>query len=112
MRSGMDAGQACSNGSRDKIDKTRLKAIGPREPKQADWLKDALKGTEMKPRIPGRKAGKPPVEQDRRCDKRRNRIEFLSARVKGWRRTATRHDRCPKVILSAVALAATALFWL
>ncbi|TNH38314.1 IS5/IS1182 family transposase, partial [Paracoccus haeundaensis] len=29
-----------------------------------------------------------------------------------WRRVATRYDRCPKVFLSAVALAATVLFWL
>ncbi|TNH37454.1 IS5/IS1182 family transposase, partial [Paracoccus haeundaensis] len=29
-----------------------------------------------------------------------------------WRRVATRYDRCPKVFLSAVALAATVMFWL
>ncbi len=29
-----------------------------------------------------------------------------------WRRVATRHDRCPKVFLSAIALAATVMFWL
>ncbi|MEQ3710370.1 MAG: IS5/IS1182 family transposase, partial [Tateyamaria sp.] len=29
-----------------------------------------------------------------------------------WRRIATRYDRCPKVFLSAIALAATILFWL
>ncbi|MEQ3726634.1 MAG: IS5/IS1182 family transposase, partial [Tateyamaria sp.] len=27
-------------------------------------------------------------------------------------RIATRYDRCPKVFLSAIALAATILFWL
>ncbi|MDW4551158.1 IS5/IS1182 family transposase, partial [Defluviimonas sp. D31] len=27
-------------------------------------------------------------------------------------RVATRYDRCPKVFLSAVALAATVMFWL
>jgi hypothetical protein len=33
-------------------------------------------------------------------------------RLKDWRRVATRYDRCPKVFLSAIALAATAMFWL
>jgi transposase len=43
---------------------------------------------------------------------RRNRIEIMFGRLKDWRRIATRYDRCPKVFLSAVALAATVLFWL
>jgi transposase len=33
-------------------------------------------------------------------------------RLKDWRRIATRYDRCPKVFLSAIALAATVMFWL
>mgnify|MGYP001428761775 CR=1 FL=1 len=33
-------------------------------------------------------------------------------RLKDWRRVATRYDRCPKVFLSAVAIAATVMFWL
>jgi len=36
----------------------------------------------------------------------------MFGRLKGWRRTAARYDRGPKVILSAVALAATVMFWL
>lgn len=32
--------------------------------------------------------------------------------LKDWCRVATRYDRCPKVFLSAIALAASALFWL
>ena len=31
----------------------------------------------------------------------------MFGRLKDWRRVATRYDRCPKVFLSAVALAAT-----
>jgi transposase len=48
----------------------------------------------------------------KRRDKRRNRIEIMFGRLKDWRRVATRYDRCPKVFLSAVTLAATILFWL
>ncbi|WP_417267411.1 MULTISPECIES: transposase [Celeribacter] len=44
--------------------------------------------------------------------KRRNRIEIMFGRLKDWRRVATRYDRCPKVFLSAIALAATVIYWL
>ena len=36
----------------------------------------------------------------------------MFGRLKDWRRVATRYDRCPKGFLSAVALAATVMFWL
>ena len=76
----------------------------------ADWFRDALKAKEIKPCIPGRKQRKSPVKYDKRRYKRRNRIEIMFGRLKDWRRIATRYDRCPKVFLSAVALAATGLF--
>ncbi|WP_333712747.1 IS5 family transposase [Yoonia sp.] len=78
----------------------------------ADWFRDALKDKEITPCIPGRKARKATVKYDKRRYKRRNRIEIMFGRLKDWRRIATRYDRCPKVFLSAVALAATVLFWL
>jgi transposase len=39
-------------------------------------------------------------------------IEIMFGRLKDWRRIATRYDRCPRVFLSAIALAATVIFWL
>jgi hypothetical protein len=39
-------------------------------------------------------------------------IENAFARLKDWRRIATRYDRCVRVFLSACALAAVVLFWL
>ncbi len=78
----------------------------------ADWFRYALEDKEIKPCIPGRKQRKDPVKYDKRRYKRRNRIEIMFGRLKDWRRIATRYDRCPKVFLSAVALAATVLFWL
>ncbi|MFV0291883.1 MAG: transposase, partial [Paracoccus sp. (in: a-proteobacteria)] len=78
----------------------------------ADWLRDALKNRGINPCIPGRKSRGNPVKYDRRRYKRRNRIGIMFARLKDWRRVATRCDRCPKVFLSAVALAATVIFWL
>ena len=52
------------------------------------------------------------VSDDKRRYKRRNRIEIMFGRLKDWRRVATRYDRCPKAFFSAVALAATVIFWL
>lgn len=68
------------------------------------------KGT--KPRVPSRKSRAKPVRHDKRRYKRRNRIENMFGRPKDWRRVATRYDRCLKVFLSAIALAATIMFWL
>ncbi len=78
----------------------------------ANWLREALKDKGIRAHIPGRKARKAPVKYDKRRYKRRNRIEIMFGRLKDWRRVATRYDRCPKVFLSAVALAATVIFWL
>ena len=78
----------------------------------ADWFRDALKDKGTKPCIPGRKSRGKPIKHDKLRYKRRNRIEIMFGRLKDWRRVATRYDRCPKVFLSAVALAATVMFWL
>ena len=78
----------------------------------ADWFREALKDKGIRPCIPGRKQRKKTVKHDKRRYKRRNRIEILFGRLKDWRRVATRYDRCPKVFLSAIALAAAVIFWL
>ena len=78
----------------------------------ADWFRDALKDKGIKPCIPDGKSRSKPIKYDKRRYKRRNRIEIMFGRLKDWRRVATRYDRCPKVFLSAVALAATVMFWL
>ncbi|WP_288759285.1 IS5 family transposase [uncultured Brevundimonas sp.] len=78
----------------------------------ADWFRDALQAKGITPCIPGRKSRIEPIRYDRRRYKRRNRIEIMFGRLKDWRRVATRYDRCPTVFLSAIALAATVLFWL
>ena len=78
----------------------------------ADWFRDALTDRGTRPCIPGRKSRKKIVRYDRRRYKRRNRIERMFGRLKDWRRVATRYDRCPKVFLPAISLAATVIFWL
>ncbi|UOA33645.1 hypothetical protein DSM110093_03480 (plasmid) [Sulfitobacter sp. DSM 110093] len=70
----------------------------------ADWFREALKDKGIHACIPGRKQRKATVKYDKRRYKR--------GRLKDWRRVATRYDRCPKVFLSAIALAATVIYWL
>jgi transposase len=78
----------------------------------ADWFRNALKDKGIRPCIPGRKSRGKAVRHDKRRDRRRNRIEIMFGRLKHWRRVATRYDSCAKTFLSAVALAATVIFWL
>lgn len=59
-----------------------------------------------------RKKRKTPIKYDKPRYKRRNRIEIMFGRLMDWRRVATRYDRCPKVFLSAIALAALVIYWL
>jgi transposase len=78
----------------------------------ADWFRDALQAKGIQPCIPGRRSRNEPVRYDKRRYRRRSRIEIMFGRLKDWRRVATRYDRCPTVFFSAVALAATVIFWL
>lgn len=78
----------------------------------ADWFRKALRDKGIAACIPSRKGRKVPIDHDRTLYKRRHRIENAFARLKDWRRIATRYDRCPKVFLSACALAAIVVFWL
>jgi transposase len=78
----------------------------------ADWFREALIDKFTRPCVPGRKLRKKTVKYDKRRYKRRNCIERMFGRIEDWRRVATRYDRCPKVLLSAIALAATVIFWL
>ena len=78
----------------------------------ADWYRQALQDKGIAPCIPSRKGRKAPIPHDEERYKKRHRIENSFARLKDWRRVATRYDRCPKVFLSACALAAIVMFWL
>lgn len=79
--------------------------------KPLDTFKGSI-GRFLTPCIPGRKIRNKAVKYDKLRYKRRNRIEIMIGRLKDWRRVAIRYDRCPKAFFSAVALAATVIFWL
>ncbi|WP_334655822.1 IS5 family transposase [Sphingomonas panaciterrae] len=78
----------------------------------ADWFRDALQAKGIQPCIPGRRSRNEPARYDKRRYRRRSRIEIMFGRLNDWRRVATRYDRCPTAFFSAIALAATVIFWL
>ena len=78
----------------------------------ADWFRWALADRGIAACIPSRAGRRVPVPHDPVLYRQRHRIENMFARLKDWRRIATRYDRCPDLFLSACALAATVLFWL
>lgn len=41
-----------------------------------------------------------------------SKVENLFAKLKDWRRIATRYDRCAHTFFSAICIAAAVIFWL
>ena len=71
-----------------------------------------LIGRGTTPVITSKSNRKVEIEHDRQIYRQRNVVERMFCRFKDWRRVATRYDRCPTVFFSAIALAATVIFWL
>lgn len=78
----------------------------------ADWFRNALIDMGISPCIPSRTGRKVQIPHDTDLYRLRHKIENMFARLKDWRRIATRYDRCPILFLSACALAATVIYWL
>src|SRR6056297_881926 len=78
----------------------------------ADWFREALEDIGIAACIPARRGRKNPASHDSALYRQRHRIENLFARLKDWRRIATRYDRCADLFLSAICIAATVMFWL
>ena len=62
--------------------------------------------------IPSTTTRRAPIPYDRHAYKARNLVERLWCRLKDWRRIHTRYDRCAHTFMSAIAIAATVIFWL
>jgi transposase len=78
----------------------------------ADWFRKALIERGILPCIPSKANRKRPVAHDRTLYRQRHKIENMFGRLKDWRRIHTRYDRCAHTFISAIALAATVIFWL
>ena len=78
----------------------------------SDWFRNALATRGITPCIPPTANRKVQHTYDKQLYRQRHKIENLFARLKDWRRIATRYDRCAHTFMSAIAIAATVCFWL
>jgi transposase len=78
----------------------------------ADWLRQALTARGITACIPSKFNRKIPIPHDGALYRRRHKVEIMFGRLKDWRRIHTRYDRCAHTFMSAIALAATVIFWL
>jgi transposase len=75
------------------------------------WFRQALSEKGITPCIPSSRSRKVPFVYDKIIYRQRHRIENLFAKLKDWRRIATRYDRCAHTFFAAICIAA-AVFWL
>lgn len=78
----------------------------------SDWFRDALTQKGIEPCIPSTKSRKVPYPYDKDLYRQRHKVENLFAKLKDWRRIATRYDRCAHTFFSAICIAATVAFYL
>jgi transposase len=76
----------------------------------SNWFRDALAKRGCEPCIPSTKSRKIPLASNKTLYKQRHKIENMFARLKDWRRVATRYDRCAHTFFAAICLAATLAF--
>ncbi len=76
------------------------------------WFRDALAAKGIAPCIPSSRSRKRPYPYDKALYRQRHKVENLFAKLKDWRRIATRYDRCAHTFFSAICIAATVIFWL
>ncbi len=78
----------------------------------SDEYRAALKVKGIAPCIPPRKGRILPASFDKNLYRQRHKIENMFGKLKDWRRVHTRYDRCAHTFMSAIAIAATVIFWL
>jgi transposase len=78
----------------------------------SNWFRAALKARGIEPCIPPTRSRKAPLDYDKTLYRTRHKIENLFAKLKDWRRIATRYDRCAHTFFSAICIAAAVIFWL
>lgn len=76
------------------------------------WFREALASRGINPCIPSSRNRKQPFPYDKSLYRQRHKVENLFAKLKDWRRIATRYDRCAHTFFSAICIAAVVIFWL
>jgi transposase len=78
----------------------------------SNWFRQALTDKGITPCIPPRKNRKVQHDYDKTLYRQRHKVENLFAKLKDWRRIATRYDRCAHTFFSAICIAASVAFYL
>lgn len=78
----------------------------------ADWFRRALAERGTAACIPSKRNRKVAIPHDAALYRQRHKVEIMFGRLKDWRRIHTRYDRCAHTFMSAIAIAATVIFWL
>ncbi|MBN9132158.1 MAG: transposase [Nitrosospira multiformis] len=78
----------------------------------AAWFRAALGARGITACIPTKRNRKIQIEYDKTLYRQKAQIEDMLGRLKGWRRIATRYDRCAHTFFSAICIAATVIFYL
>jgi putative transposase len=76
------------------------------------WFREELEVRGIEPCIPSSRSRKTPFAYDKALYRQRHKVENLFAKLKDWRRIATRYDRCAHTFFSAICIAAAVIFWL
>lgn len=75
-------------------------------------FRQALAAKGIEPCIPSSRSRKIPYPHAKALYRQRHKIENLFAKLKDWRRIATRYDRCAHTFFSAICIAAAVIFWI
>lgn len=75
-------------------------------------FRDALAERGTSTCIPSSRSRKIPIPHDKALYRTRHKVENLFARLKDWRRIATRYDRCAHTFMAAITIAAIMIFWI
>jgi transposase len=78
----------------------------------SNWFRQALFDRGIEPCIPPTRSRKHALAYDKAIYRQRHRIENMFAKLKDWRRIATRYDRCAHTFFSAICIAAAVAFYL
>ena len=78
----------------------------------ADWFRHALTERGIAACTPSKTNRKMRIPHDTALYRQRHTVENMSGKLKDWRRIYARYDRCAHTLMSAICIAATAIFWL
>ena len=75
------------------------------------WFREELEARGIEPCIPSSRSRKTPFNYDKALYRHRHKVENLFAKLKDWRRIATRYDKLAANYMAGVFLAAIITFW-